>query len=128
RYASVEALVRDVDHFLHSEPLEARPDSLGYRARKFLRRNGRRVALAAGVLALLIASTAYYTVSIAAARDAALAEAARTERIQAFTLNLFQGDAQIGPADTLRVISLVERGVQEARVLDGEPDVQAALY
>jgi serine/threonine-protein kinase len=128
RYASAEALIRDIDHFLAHEPLEARPDTVPYRARKFLRRNGHRVAVAAAVLVLLLASTAWYTVGIAEARDAALAEAARKERIQAFTLNLFQGDEQVGPADTLRVVSLVQRGVQEAGVLDGEPDIQAELY
>ena len=31
RYRSVEALLRDVAHFDHGEPLEARPDSLRYR-------------------------------------------------------------------------------------------------
>src|SRR5688572_3584109 len=39
RYASVEALIRDVDHYLTGEPLEARPDSLRYRTSKFVRRN-----------------------------------------------------------------------------------------
>src|SRR6202046_1887030 len=30
RYQSVEALIRDVDHYLRGEPLEARPDTLRY--------------------------------------------------------------------------------------------------
>ena len=47
RYASVEALMRDVEHYMDGEPLEARPDSLGYRAGKFLRRNRRAVLSAA---------------------------------------------------------------------------------
>src|SRR5580658_4664075 len=38
RYPSVEALMRDIDHFLKSEPLEARPDTMRYRAAKFVRR------------------------------------------------------------------------------------------
>src|ERR1700731_38598 len=33
RYRSVEALIRDIDHYLHGEPLEARPDSALYRMR-----------------------------------------------------------------------------------------------
>jgi len=41
RYQSVEALIRDIDHYLKGEPLEARPDSLRYRAGKFVRRNRR---------------------------------------------------------------------------------------
>ena len=44
-------------------------------------------------------------------------------------LNLFNGgDKEAGPADDLRVVSLLDRGVQEARSLDREPAVQADLY
>ena len=44
-------------------------------------------------------------------------------------MNLFQGgDESAGPADDLRVITLLDRGVQEARALDGEPAMQAELY
>ena len=50
RYRSVEALIRDLDHYLEGEPLEARPDTLGYRTGKFVRRNRRAVIAAAAVL------------------------------------------------------------------------------
>jgi serine/threonine-protein kinase len=44
-------------------------------------------------------------------------------------LNLFEGgDEAAGPSDSLRVVTLVERGVDEARVLDGEPEIQAELF
>lgn len=44
-------------------------------------------------------------------------------------LNLFQGgDKEAGPAADLRVVSLVDRGVQQARSLDREPEVQTGLY
>ena len=35
RYQSVEALIRDIDHYRSGEPLEARPYAFGYRAGKF---------------------------------------------------------------------------------------------
>ena len=38
RYRTVDALVRDVDHFLRGSRCEARPDSVGYRVRKLVRR------------------------------------------------------------------------------------------
>ena len=41
RYASVDALIRDIDHFLRSEPLDARRDTLGHRLRRYLRRKRR---------------------------------------------------------------------------------------
>ena len=50
RYQSVEALIRDIDHYLSGEPLEARPDAFGYRAGKFVRRNWRGLSAAAAVL------------------------------------------------------------------------------
>jgi len=129
RYQSAEALVRDIDHFLRGEPLEARVDSLGYRFQKFVTRNRRAVGAAAIVTTAVIALVVFFTVRLARARNAALAESARAQRIQKFMTNLFQGgDAAAGPADNLRVVTLLDRGVQEAQSLSAEPAVQADLY
>jgi serine/threonine protein kinase len=129
RYRSVEALIRDVDHYLKAEPLEARPDTLSYRLSKFVRRNRREVVAASAALLALVGLVVFFTLRLQKARDAALAEAARTQRIQHFTMNLFQGgDEEVGPADDLRVITLVDRGLQEAQALTGDPAAQAELY
>jgi serine/threonine-protein kinase len=129
RYASAEALLRDVDHYLKGEPLEARPDSAHYRIRKFVTRNRRAVMAAAAALLLVAGLVTFFTVRLAIARNAALAQAARTQRIQRFMTNLFQGgDEAAGPADSLRVVTLLDRGVQEAQSLNAEPAVQAELY
>ena len=129
RYRSVEALIRDVDHYLRHEPLEARPDTLDYRLGKFVRRNQREVVAAVAAAVLVIGLITFFTFRLAKARDVALAEAARTQRIQRFTMNLFQGgDEAVGPADDLRVITLVDRGVQEAHALTGDPRSQAEIY
>ena len=130
RYASVEALVRDVDHYLAGQPLEARPDSLRYRTGKFVRRNWRQVLYATLVFLGTVGLVVFYTLRLTSARNDALAQAARTERIQRFMTDLFQGneDEAVGPADTLRVVTLVDRGVQQARSLDREPAVQAELF
>jgi len=129
RYGSVEALIRDIEHYLKGEPLEARPDSLPYRAGKFARRNRRAVLAATAVSVTLIALVVFFTVRLAMARNVALAQAARAQRIERFMLNLFNGgDKEAGPADDLRVVSLLDRGVQEARLLDREPAAQADLY
>jgi serine/threonine-protein kinase len=129
RYRSVEALVRDVDHYLNGEPLEARADSLPYRTAKFIRRNQSAVATVAFVFVVIVALVTFFTLRLAKARDTAMAEAARTQRIQRFMTNLFQGgDAAAGPADTLRVVTLLDRGVAEAKSLTSDPKVQAELY
>ena len=63
------------------------------------------------------------------ARNAALTEAARAQRIQGLMLNLFTGgDEAAGPAEDLRVVSLIDRGVLEAQNLNAEPAVQVSMY
>ncbi len=129
RYRTVEALIRDIDHYLAGEPLEARPDTFGYRLGKYARRNWRPVSAASASFIVVVGLVVFYTVRLATARNAAVAEAARTQRIQRFMLNLFQGGEEaVGPADSLRVVTLVDRGVRDAQSLDGEPAVQAELY
>ena len=129
RYRSVEALIRDVDHYLKGEPLEARPDSVRYRMGKFVRRHRRSVSAAVAMCALVAGLVVFFTVRLATARNRALAQAVRAQRIQQFMLDLFdRGDPTAGPAEGLRAVTLVDRGVQEAHALDREPEVQAALY
>jgi len=129
RYPSVEALIRDIDHYLNGEPLEARPDAWQYRIVKFVRRNRRAVAVTAVSAILIVGLVVFFTLRVAKARDAALAEAARTQRIQQFMINLFQGgDAAAGPSESLRVITVVNRGVQQAKNLSHDPKVQAELF
>jgi len=128
RYRDMGALIEDIDHLLAGEPLRARPDSFSYRAGKFVSRNARAVATAAVALASLVALATFYTIRLRASRDLALAEAARAERVQRFMLNLFEGgDPSAAPADTLRVLTLMDRGLQEVRSLEGDPRTQSEL-
>jgi len=76
RYQSVEELIRDIDHYLKCEPLEAIRGNWGYRATKFVRRNRRRVLAASLASMLLAALVVFFAVRLARAKDAALAEAA----------------------------------------------------
>jgi eukaryotic-like serine/threonine-protein kinase len=129
RYPSVEALMRDVDHLLKSEPLEARSDTFIYRSAKFVRRNRTAVLMTFAALFLIVGTVLIFTVRLARAKNAALAEASRREEIQRFMLNLLQGgDKEAGPEKDLRVVTLIDRGVQEAQLLTGQSEVQADLY
>ena len=128
RYPSVEALIRDLGHHLAGEPLDARPDSLAYRAGKLLRRNARTVLVASAVGLAVLGVTAYSAVRLARARNAVAAEAARTQRIQQFMLQLFEGGTgEVGPSSDVKVVDLVDRGVREAQSLEAEPAVEAEL-
>lgn len=129
RYVTADALIRDIDHFLGGEPLDARADSAAYRLGKFARRNRGRLIGASAALLLALATAAVYAVRLASARDTALAEATRAQRVQAFMLDMLRGeDADAGPPDSLRVVELLDRGAREARTLDAEPAVQAELF
>ena len=118
RYQSVEALSRDLGHFLSAQPLDARPDDLFYRAGKFTRRHWRGVAAIAASLLAIIGVVVFYTVRLTVARNTAVTEAARAQRSQGLMLSLFTGGEEAaGPAADLRVLSLVDRGVLEAESL-----------
>jgi serine/threonine-protein kinase len=128
RYATVDALGRDIDHFLHGEPLDARPDALPYVAGKFLRRHRGAIAAATTVVLLVVSLVAFYTTRLATARNEAITEATRARRIQDLLMTLFTGgDEAAGPSEDLRVVTLLDRGVQEAGQLRGEPVVQAEM-
>jgi serine/threonine-protein kinase len=129
RYPSVDSLIHDLDHFAAREPLEARPDSTLYRLDRFVRRHWRPLAAATLVLTIVGALTVFYAFRLADARNQALAEAARARRIQQFALGLFNGgEDDVAPAESLRVVTLLDRGVHTARTLDADPAAQAELY
>jgi serine/threonine protein kinase len=55
RYETANGLARDVDRYLHDEPVEACQPSAGYRLRKFARRYRMPVTVAAVIVLLLVA-------------------------------------------------------------------------
>ncbi len=69
RYSSVSQFAEDIHRFLDQRPVSARPDTIGYRAGKFVRRN--KLSLAAAVLIVI---------AIAGGTTAALLQARRAQR------------------------------------------------
>ena len=68
------------------------------------------------MLAAVVALVAFYTIRLADARDAAVRQASRAERSRELLLGMFTGgDDTTAPAEDLRVLELLDRGVQEAR-------------
>ena len=128
RYRTVDALIDDVDRFLSDEPLVARGDSFRYRAGKFVRRNAAAVPASAAGVAVLVAIVAIYTARLATSRDAARAEAQRAQSIEQILLRTLRGDDEdAGPADTLRVITLLQRAVEQTRTLSPESAERATV-
>jgi serine/threonine-protein kinase len=129
RYRSVDAFRADIARLLAQEPLAARKATWVYRARKLVRRRWREVGLGALALGAAGLGLLLHTRSLTAARDLAVAEAARTTRLQQFLVDLFQGGVQSPiPVDSLRLATVVQNGVREARGLTNDPAIQAQLF
>ena len=127
RYPSVDALIRDLNAYLEGRVLAARPNSFAYTAGKFARRNKAALLSASAAALVLVGALLLFTVRLAHARDAAIAAAARTTRVQRFTENLFDGgDANAGPAVDLRVSEILRRGREEAQSLN-DPAMEADM-
>jgi serine/threonine-protein kinase len=121
-------MLRDVDHYLRQEPLEAQPDSFVYKTGKFVTRNRRPIVAASLVLASVVGLTIFFVVRLARARNAAEAETARTQRVERFMLNLFEGgDSEAAPSNDLRVVTLLDRGAKEVADLNSDPQTQIDL-
>jgi hypothetical protein len=59
RYASIAEFNEDIRRYLAGEPVSAHPPGVLYRAGKFVRRNGRAIALAAVAAAALLSAAGY---------------------------------------------------------------------
>ena len=86
RYDSAAALADDLQRYLDGEPVKARPDSAGYRLRKFLARH--KLPVAAGV-AIVAALAVGLGVALWQANEARN-QAARATALNTFVLNLIR--------------------------------------
>lgn len=99
RYDSARALSDDVRRYLRRERVLAKPDTVGYRARSFVRRYRAGVV---GALATLIAIVAGLTITLRQA-SAVREEAARSERAAAFMSTLLGGTSGLSHHDGLEL-------------------------
>jgi eukaryotic-like serine/threonine-protein kinase len=113
RYATVAALADDLRRYLADEPVSARPDSLPYRARKFVRRHRLGVgAVSLTLLALVggIVGTAWQAVEARRERDAALYQSKRAEFQAGFAYQIMSEVGRDGRPVTIR--ELMEKGIE----------------
>ena len=125
RYVTVAAFADDVRRHLDSVPVLARPDTLGYRVRKFMSRNAVPVAAASAVLVAVIVGAG---VAVWQAR-LARAEASRADQTKNFALSFFQSaDTDHGTGATTSAVDLLvdaERRVDTE--LKDKPAIAAEL-
>ena len=126
RYGSADALARDLGRHLDGLPVEARPDTVGYRVRSFVRRHRAGVAAAAAGVLVLAAGLA---VAVWQGRAAA-AERDRAERAAAFMVGLLgEFDPNQAGAGRIDAGTVLDRAVRRVDAeLRGQPAVQAQLY
>jgi len=117
RYSSASAFADDLERYLEHKPVLAQPDSLGYRAAKFVRRNRVAVAVTATALIATAAGVAAIVVQdrrVRAERDFALRELVRSEEHHDFLDFLLSDAAPSGKPFTVndlldRAKAIVER-------------------
>ncbi len=131
RYRSVEALIRDVDHYLRAEPLEARPDTFRYRMGKFIKRNRRSVTATAIAFAAVVALVVFFVLRLTRERDNADRQTAIADSINQFLSNDLLGRSnplQSGKASETLVDAVVQASANIDRQFQREPQVAARLH
>ncbi|NKB90323.1 MAG: tetratricopeptide repeat protein [Acidobacteria bacterium] len=132
RYSSVERLSDDLGNHLEGRPVLARPDTLGYRASKFLGRHRVPTAMAATALVfgvLLTATIFLQSRRVAAERDRATQQALRAEAVSDFLQDvLAAADPIEGMGRDVSVLASVEEAVPRiAATFVGQPELEGAV-
>ncbi len=126
RYSGGASMAEDIRRSLAGQRVEARPDTVVYRMRKFVRRHRAGAAAAALILVALVGGLAATTWQARRAER----NAQRAERVQGFLIDLFQGaDPDQSGGEKVTARRLLADGTRRIETeLAAEPQVQAALY
>lgn len=131
RYSSVEALAADIRRFQAFQPVAARAGALGYRIRRFVRRNRWGVAAVGLIAAALLAGgigIAWQAQRAAAERDAAMAQAERAEAVNQAMMLMFREASDRGQADSITARALIDSTASRlAASLDPDDRKSAAI-
>jgi non-specific serine/threonine protein kinase/serine/threonine-protein kinase len=131
RYSSVEALAADIRRFQTFQPVAARDGALGYRIRRFVRRNRWGVAAVGLIAAALLAGgigIAWQAQRAAAERDAAMAQAERAEAVNQAMMLMFREASDRGQADSITARALIDSTASRlAASLDPDDRKSAAI-
>jgi serine/threonine-protein kinase len=125
RYGSAAQLSRDLEKHLHDLPVTARPDTLRYRTRKFVRRHRAATAATAAVVLLVAGSVA----SLVAQGRQLAQERDKARYALSFLVDTFkQADPYQTKGEKLTARDILDQGADRiSRELAGQPDVQAAV-
>ena len=132
RYPSVEQLSDDVRCYLAGEPVSARPDTLGYRMKRFVARHRAAVAATALIFLTLVSAVIVTAWQARVARDqrrAAEQQKVRAERVAGFLENLFEDASPYQSLESnLSARQILERGARRLRSeMAADPELQSTL-
>lgn len=126
RYASVDALARDIERHLQGRPIEARPDSSWYRVSKFVARNRVTTLAASAVLVAMVAGASValwqareareQAARTAIERDIARRAAAREEAVRIYLTRMFRNSVAERGGEPTTAKSMLDRSAE--RVLE----------
>lgn len=132
RYKSVDQMAEDIERYQKDYPVIAQPDSVGYRFKKYARRNRSLVSLGFVLLVILIAgiSTTLWQARIAKIeRDHAQHEAAKAQQITTFVTELFDfSDPDNSVGNVISSANMLDQGSEKLIQLADQPALQAEMY
>lgn len=129
RYGSVAQLSRDLERHQEDLPVAARPDTLRYRARKFIVRNRGKVAAAMAVFLLVTLLVAGFMARLIEQRRQLAQERDKAQYALSFLIDTFKNaDPYQTRGARLTAQEILDQGtVRAASGLRGQPGVQAAV-
>jgi len=125
RFSSVEALLEDLSRWRTGLPVKARPDTMGYRAVKFLRRHGLATAAT-----LLVGTSLAGGLAVALyQRGVARMEAEKARQVQKFLIDTFEvSDPWQTKGEEVTARELLDKGADRIRSgLADQPEVKGTL-
>ncbi len=129
RYHSAEQLHDDIRRHLAGLPITARPDTMSYRAAKFIGRHRRLLIGATMSFCALVTLVIYYTIQLSQERDRARLEASKAQEVSRFLTGIFNlADPNESQGSSVTARELLDSGaVRLATELSGQPETQADM-
>lgn len=129
RYQTADAFCDDLDRYLKNLPVKAHKGNFSYKAKKLLRRNYKPISVAAAMFVIISSLSLYHTIKIADEKNQAQMEAQKAAQVTGLLFNLFEASEETESlADTITAQELLYRGIQRAKLLEEQPEIQGQMY
>jgi serine/threonine protein kinase len=131
RYGSVAEFADDLRRHVEHQPISARPDAMGYRTVKFMRRHWQGATTVVAAASVLLALVGFYTVQLAAERDRAQLQAEKASKVsELLTGVLTSVDPYRTPGTTEPTVRnlLDASAARIAQDLGDQPELQAEMF